>query len=239
MTSYVISDGSTFSIDFGGAHLCFIEPQMLRTPNDCAAVDLSVYKPPQPKPGVTHLANAILRQHANPSDPVFVGSVIVMKVASKTEEAPDQAAADRFALGLTDTSAKPLPEGVKFLPPKAWVVKNGDTTLVRATVDVEGLADDDASAHRELLVAFGKEHTYSTSWVSRRSDAEVVKGYADAATLTTKLSPDAQPRLPLDMRIVGGVVAVLVVIVFVLGGRKKKSSSPAVSTAATDESSRS
>lgn len=233
MTSYVISDGSTFSIDFGGAHLCFIEPQMLRTPNDCAAVDLSVYKPPQSKPGVTHLANAILRQHANPADPVFVGSVIVMKVDSKTEEQPDQAMADRFALGLTDTNGKSLPEGVRFLPPKAWVVKNGDTTLVRATVDVEGLASDDASAHRELLVAFAKEHTYSTSWTSRRSDAEVVKGYADAAALTTKLAPEAQPRRPLDMRIVGGVVAVLVVVVFVLGGRKKKTATPAEPPAPT------
>lgn len=223
MTSYVISDGATFSIDFGGAHLCFIEPQTLRTPNDCAAVDLSVYKPSEPKPGVTHLANAILRQPANAADPVFVGSVIVMKLASKTEELPDQAAADRFALGLTDTGSVPLPAGVKFLPPKAWVVKNGETTLVRATVDVDGLAADDASAHREVLVAFGKDHTYSTSWTSRRSDAEIVKGYADAASLATKLSPDAQPHRPLDMRIVGGVVAVLVVVVFVLGGRKKKS----------------
>lgn len=222
MASYVISDGATFSVDLGGTHICFIQPENLRTPNDCVAVDLSVYKPPQSKPGVTHLANGILRKPDDPADPQFLGTVVVMKLALKTEEAPDQAAANRFAMGLTDTESHPLPAGVKFQPPKAWVVKNGDVTLVRATVDVDGLAADDSSAHREILVAFGKESAYSTSWTSKAADANVVKGYADAASLATTLAPDARPSRPLDMRIVGGVVAVLVVIVFVLGGRKKK-----------------
>lgn len=226
MADYVISDGTTFSVDLGGAHICFIHPSTMRSPNDCVAVDLSVYKAPQPKPGVTHLANGILRRPENAEDPQFLGSVVVMKLALKTEEAPDQAAANRFAMGLTDTEGNPLPEGVKFLPPKAWVVKNGEVTLVRATVDVEGLAADDSSAHREVLVAFGKESAYSTSWTSKAKDAEVVKGYADAAALATKLAPEARPSRPLDMRIVGGVVAVLVVIVFVLGGRKKKAAAP-------------
>ncbi|MBS2019194.1 MAG: hypothetical protein JST00_40375 [Deltaproteobacteria bacterium] len=222
MADYLISDGASFSVDLGGAHICFIEPKELRTPNDCVAVDLSVYKAPQVKPGVTHLANGILRSPTNAEDPVFLGSVVVMKLALKTEEAPDQAAADRFAMGLIDTGSSAPPAGVKFLPPKAWIVKNGDTTLVRATVDVEGLAPEDSSAHREVLVAFGRDDAYSTSWTSRRADASVVKGYADAAALATKLAPEVQPRRPLDMRIVGGVVALLVVVMFVLGGRKKK-----------------
>ena len=48
-----------------------------------------------------------------------------------------------------------------------------------------------------------------------------MKGYADAAALATTLAPDARPSRPLDMRIVGGVVALLVVVVFVLGRKKK------------------
>ncbi len=236
MGGYVISDGSTFSIELGGARICFIAPESLRAAKDCVAVDLSVYKEPPAKPGLVRLANGILRKPDDPGDPQFLGTVIVSKLAVRTDDAPDQAAADRFALGLTDTEGAPLPEGVKYLAPKARIVKNGDTVLVRATVDVDGLPTDDSSAHREVLVAFGRESAYSTVWTSRATDASIVKGYADSACASATLAADARPRRPIDMKIVGGVVALFLVVALVVRSRKKKPASEPPPPAASADS---
>lgn len=205
----IVDDGASFSVDLGDAHVCFVTPVEKRNPKECFAVDFAMYSQGKAPDGVVRLAYGILRHPKDAQDRRFVGNLAAVKLALATETAPDQEAADRFARGLVDPETVKLEPGAKFLPPRAWVVEANDVSVVRATIDVEGLDADNPSAHREVLVAFGTRSAYSVSWTSRSADAALVKGYADAAAKTVTLGPDIRPRRKIPWPYVAAGAAVL------------------------------
>jgi hypothetical protein len=77
------------------------------------------------------------------------------------------------------------------------VVRNGDTRVASATVDIDGLPptpEGTATQHHEVAATFTRSGSYLLSIVGRRQDAAVLRAVASESVTTIALDAAARPQ---------------------------------------------
>lgn len=190
----VVTDGP-FSIDIKGADVCVVAPAALRGGAHCegialpdmAAID-ALLAPAKMRP----ISVGILRA---PNGGPAIG---VVQVIHKPGENvwPDQRIADELAKSYAKDAVTEVGGAARPRVSDVRVVHNGDTRVMRATIDIDdGPATPEAQAaeHHEIAATFTRNGVYLLLILSPRAEAATLRAVADESVPTIALDAAARP----------------------------------------------
>lgn len=191
----VVTDG-TFSIDVKGADICFIAPEALRSGAHCDGIpvpDAAAFQAVLDRAKVRGLSVGIVRA---PNGGPSIGVVQVLHSPGGNVW-PDQRAADEFVKSYAKDAASELGGTAKPRVSDVRVVRNGDTRVVRATIDMDDVpatAAGAAAEYHEIAVTFTRSWPYLVFLAGRRADAATLRAVASESAPTIALAAAARPH---------------------------------------------
>jgi hypothetical protein len=191
----VVANGP-FSVDIKGADMCVIAPAALRTGAHCEGLDVpdaAAFDAMVAQAKVRLLWCAIVR---GPNGGPSLGVVQVLH-SPGNDIWPDQHAADELTKSYAKDVVAELGGATKSRISDLRIVRNGDTRVVRATMDFEGAPPTPAARaaeHQELAATFTQRGTYLLLVGGPRSEEAALRAVATESVPTIALDAAAQPH---------------------------------------------
>lgn len=190
-----------FSIELGGAPVCFAVPASLRDAAACKGL------PPLGSSDIDTtqiglIAAGGIRRGANepaaPGSIPIIGLVQMFEVPASLVNQPDSPYAERVALDATKTILAGLPSEARRGKPAIRVETVDGLVVARTTVDVDDLTPGTRAsffAHIETATIFGRDAAYTVVWSGPASARASLAHLANDATKTMRLAPSQRPAL--------------------------------------------
>jgi len=214
----IVKDGP-LSMDVRGADVCVISPVARRSGAHCGGLDVpsgGVMEASIEKGGARLVSGGFLRA---PHDGARIGTFQIIEKEGASDWT-DQRAADDFARQYAKGMESVFPAGTTTRVSDVRVIENGDTRVVRATFDFDGIEPGAPAVeleHEEVAAIFTRTAMYVVMIVGPHANEAALRNVATETASTIALDASARPTRGKDLSELVGRLVVFVAIIIVAG----------------------